>query len=511
MSSRKYLWIFPDSQYRWMWKDFAHHLAARTGYRPVFIPFTEQDRGFYENQFGERLDAEVAVQADYLGYVVRGGDPEARPEAVIARAKAYEDRYGILLMRDMVLGCRHIGRGFIRGGLGHPESYASTRATHLLGLQACLKVADFFEDLSAKYPPGLALVGGGGGGVYMKPVSLICRARGAPFRSLVHSRFADYYYWADSEFEESAHLSQFIRNYPEPSPAAGAEVARRIRPTGLSVAGFQAMGRNIRWPRIAYLIAYTYAKHVYGRLKGYRIARVGYKPGSTARSLVRQRLHWNKLNRLNLKGIKDLEGRKLVYFPLQTEPEHSLNVLSPEHSNQYATVLELALSLPSDALLVVKEHPYQIGRRPAHYYEDLLELPNLVMVHPDEPSLELIRRVALVCVITGSAGYEAAVLGKPVVHFGRHGQIRDMPHVHRMEGFSDMAIIRELLDDGDPEAARRRKIDGARYFRAMEDYCLDFGPMNSHGREQRPTPDELRLIGESLLKTLPEFAEQLCA
>ena len=512
MTQQKYLWIFPTLLHAWIWKDMSRDLAAKTGLRPLFIITTEEDRKFWENQFGEPLDAEVAVHFDYLGYALDGGDSTEPPAALAARAVAYEKRHAITLMRDMVLGCRHIGRGFVLGGQGHPTSHVSKGMTQRLAVQTCLAIADDFEALAVKYPPGLMLVGGGGGGVYMKSACLIVRREGLPFRSLVHSRFANTYLWADSEFEESEWFRALLGAQPTPSPDEVARVMETMAPTGLSVVGFAAMRQEARWQSIAKRITLAYLRYFYGRWRGYRKSRVGVTPGSNARMMIRQRLDRKRLDRIAIARIGDLPDHlKVVYFPLQTEPEQSLNVLSPEHTNQLATAVELALSLPADAVLAIKEHPYQIGRRTAHYYDTLKKIPNVVFLNTHEPSIDVIKRADLVAVITSSAGYEAAVLGKPVLHFGRHGQALDLDHVYPMTGFANMGRITEILADDSEEATEKRRRDGARYYLTVEKHGLDMSSFRAHGRKDRPTPAELAEISASLLKTLPNDGTKLCA
>ena len=75
--------------------------------------------------------------------------------------------------------------------------------------------------------------------------------------------------------------------------------------------------------------------------------------------------------------------------------------------------------MPAGVPLVVKEHPRSIGFRPFGYYEKLLEIPNVRLAEPLLPSIAIVREAALVAVISGTIGLEAAILGKPVLLFGR--------------------------------------------------------------------------------------------
>jgi hypothetical protein len=511
MPQQKYLWVFPNLLHAWIWKDMSRDLAAKTGLHPLFIIASKDDRKFWENQFGEPLEAEVAVHFDYLSYAMDGGNVTEPSTALATRAAAYENRHAITLMRDMVLGCRHIGRGFVLGGQGHPTSPVSKGMTQRLAVQTCLAIADDFEALAMKYPPGLMLTGGGGGGISMKSACLIARRDGVPFRSLVHSRFANTYLWADSEFEESEWFRALLNAQPTPNPEEVARAMKAMAPTGLSVVGFAAMRKDARWQSIAKRITLAYLRYFYGRWRGYRKSRIGVTPGSNARMMIRQRLDSKKLDKIAISRIGDLPDHlKVVYFPLQTEPEQSLNVLSPEHTNQLATAVELALSLPADAVLAIKEHPYQMGRRTAHYYDTLKQLPNAVFLNIHEPGIDVVKRADLVAVITGSAGYEAAVLGKPVLHFGKHGQALDLDHVYPMTGFANIGRITEILADDSEEAAEKRRRDGARYYLTVEKHGLDMSSFRAHGRKDRPTSAELAEISASLLKTLANDGANLC-
>ena len=69
--------------------------------------------------------------------------------------------------------------------------------------------------------------------------------------------------------------------------------------------------------------------------------------------------------------------------------------------------------------LVVKEHPWSVGKRPLSYYRKLLQIPNLVMAPPEAPARDFVQKAALTVVISGSVGLEALMLRKPVITLGR--------------------------------------------------------------------------------------------
>lgn len=114
----------------------------------------------------------------------------------------------------------------------------------------------------------------------------------------------------------------------------------------------------------------------------------------------------------------DLAGLRYVFFPLHTEPEVSLLVYGRPYVNQIEIVRMLAVSLPIDTVLVVKEHPWMVGKRSLAAYEKMLNIPRVRFADPALEARALVKHADLVAVITGSVALEAAMLGTPVITFG---------------------------------------------------------------------------------------------
>jgi hypothetical protein len=115
---------------------------------------------------------------------------------------------------------------------------------------------------------------------------------------------------------------------------------------------------------------------------------------------------------------RGLSETPYVFYPLHTEPEVSLLVYGRPFVNQIEVIRQLAMSLPIGTILVVKEHPWMVGKRTQDAYRKLLEIPRVHLAKPDTDARELIAGAALIAVITGSIALEAAILGKPVITFG---------------------------------------------------------------------------------------------
>ena len=497
-SEAGHFWVFPDAQTRWLWKDLARHVTRVSGLHPLFVVNTAADRNFYEAQFGEELVGDIVVRDDHYAFVVKGGDPSVPDSELIERALRYERENGISLLREIVLADRHLGRGYALGGTGHPTSNISDRASPRAILEACLMATDHCEHLAERYPPALVF-GGGAGGLWEKPAALLSRRLGIPFRTLVSARLGNLHYWAEDEFEGCPDLEEFVASFPEPSEEEIRATPARVVPnTRAGPAMVRLAMGELEWSTILYQSGYRIARKIYARLRGYSHGRIGYHEASLFAQSMRARADWKRLGRIAAKDLDGLDDRKLVYFPLQQVPEASTLLLTPYHTNQLAIVLELALSLPANALLVVKEHLWQLGRRPREFYDQLLGMPNVVLVHPSFSSLEIIRKSSLVCSISSSAAHEAAVLGRPVIYFHKGTALGVLAHVHVLGSQTELDCVRDILSDESPEAQKHRERDGARYLLALEHFCLEFSGETPVLRQRRPNQDEMTLLCERL-------------
>ena len=133
-----------------------------------------------------------------------------------------------------------------------------------------------------------------------------------------------------------------------------------------------------------------------------------------------------------------------VYFPLQVEPERSLNIDAPFYVNQLEIIKNISKSLPVGYKLFVKEHYGQIFRnwREIKYYKEIMSLPNVKLIHHSIKPEEIIKKCKLVLSISGTSGFEAALYEKPSIVFAdvnyeslesvnRVKQIEDLPNLIR--------------------------------------------------------------------------------
>ena len=149
---------------------------------------------------------------------------------------------------------------------------------------------------------------------------------------------------------------------------------------------------------------------------------------------------------------------RYVYFPMHYQPELTTTPLGNEASDQFYVIRALSRSLPKGYKLVVKEHPSQFSRvlfgeqgRHLGCWELVSRLNNVILADLSVPSISLIQDASAVVTITGTAGWEAMVNGKPCLHFGG-AWYQDFPQSTRVN-FSD--IKSKLIAALDRESCNR--------------------------------------------------------
>ena len=146
---------------------------------------------------------------------------------------------------------------------------------------------------------------------------------------------------------------------------------------------------------------------------------------------------------------KDMSGHRYAFFPLHTEPEVSQLLYGRPFVNQLELVRIIAFSLPADMTLIIKEHPWMIGKRKISTYKKFLNIPRVCFANPSISAREFIVESDLVTVLTSSVGLEATILGKPVLTFGHVPfNILSESMVKKATDLTQLSsIIIELLDN----------------------------------------------------------------
>ena len=142
--------------------------------------------------------------------------------------------------------------------------------------------------------------------------------------------------------------------------------------------------------------------------------------------------------------------RPYVFFGLHMQPESSIDVWAPFHSNQLAVVESMARSIPPSHELLVKLHRSDADNYTREQLDRFRRIPGVKLVSPFAASRPFVESAALVMAIQGTVALEAGLLGKPVIMFGR-STFAHLPSVS-MAGAPDElpALVRRKLSEVRP-------------------------------------------------------------
>lgn len=172
--------------------------------------------------------------------------------------------------------------------------------------------------------------------------------------------------------------------------------------------------------------------------------------------------------------------KPFVYFPLHFQPELSTNPVGGIFRDQLMALELLAASLPVGWEIYVKEHPTQwkVGSsrhnsyRPKNYYHSITKFSSVKLVPIETDSFELISKSRSVSVISGTAGWEALLRGKPVMIFG-YPWYQDAPGVYQVEDLSSCKDAFEKIEKGE----RSDQKEMLQYLKRLDELsfrgCLD--------------------------------------
>lgn len=205
--------------------------------------------------------------------------------------------------------------------------------------------------------------------------------------------------------------------------------------------------------------------------------------------------YWQTLQKPALTRLKNLIGYRRVrfdtfapgeayyFYPLHLEPEAV--VLYHAHGiyeNQVKLIQNIAAQLPAGVRLYVKDHPHDQGYRACADYAALRRVPNLRLLPAGVSGKEVTAHSLGVITLTGSAGFEALLLGKRVFTFAKTfytsgPDVVCLRHVRDLRDAIEAAAARPTVTD----EALHAYLTG--YFAALHPGLTDYfaGRQNRYG------------------------------
>ncbi len=415
-------------------------------------------------------------------------------QSELLTARDWETRLGSTY-NTLALANRHVGRGYALGGFNHPRS-SYIKSSYLQMVHAYNVQLGYWEHEFTSKKTTLVLADN-------KEIACVARALGIPYRTMARSRYENLHYWEEAEYREAAPTWRaFSRQAPSKCTLMLEEEA--IPDYQCAKVFIKRAMRNMRWRTILYLVLQRIARRIYWLLRGYEKAREYYLSDEIV-ALLRQRRDIKRMMGQETCGLEALAGRPFFFYPLHTEPEQALGQISPEFFFQLEAIAIVSRDLPAGVTLAVKEVANACGRRPPTFYDQILSFKNVVMLNLDAPGADVVHHALGTVTIAGTAGLEAALLGKPVISFGRHNPYNGLDHVYVVRDTAEVSgVIRRIVDgDWDRDKAR---VDAARFLAAHREVSFDMGEFDYIHFDQFPA-DAPREAYERLVRGLVETGQ----
>ncbi|NMM45573.1 hypothetical protein HH303_13845 [Rhodospirillaceae bacterium KN72] len=471
----------------------ARWLRQEKAIRSYLYVGSAQDRDYYRSHFPDSFD-DIVVAPQLHAVTSDGIHPaDHMDDGVRNLAVDIETKTGTPL-NHIVMASRHLGRGYALLGSNHPLSREAVRTDNTTAVRRCVFGVRFWaEEIRTK---NIVAVAG-----FSKLAAVGAAYSGVPFRQLSMARFGNYFYWADDVFGTSDTIRQRLETLKAARETSDLAMAAPYKAYSSVVQEYAAA---TRLPTTLRKMAHRIAQQLYWRLRGYAKAN-NYYLVEDLRYMWRFRRDGVRLSGTDAARLSDLDGTRFVFFPLSTEPELSLSQLSPEFFFQHAAIAAVSRDLPAGVRLAVKDTMFALGRRPDGFYKALADLKNVVVLNVAEQGFDIVKQAAGVVTINGTAGFEAAVSGKPVLAFGRHNLYNGLDHVQHVESLHDLRepLRRMLSGEGTDEAARQ----GPLLLRAIAETCVDGREFDLTSRDTVPTAfveDLGRSLCQSLEFTVPD-------
>ncbi len=372
---------------------------------------------------------------------------------VWSTAKKYEKILG-KPYGEIILANRHFGKGFALAGTHHPESPQSkinyTQMTEIINREL------IFWDKELKEKKIKLFINP------TKALAMLAHKRNVKVRIQGNSRHKNFFFWSEDEFC----LNKTLKNQ-------FSKIKKIEKNTYLKVSYHLdfVQRKDFFKDSALYKVIKECLKIILYRIKGTLKGYDGIKDSYYLGSFIKYRFKGFRDRNLMMsnftKSISQLEKKPFFFFPLATEPEWSLQVQASDFFSQLWAIAMIARDLPSGTTLAVKEHIYSLGSRPKDFYNQVKLFKNIEFIKINEIGINLIKKSIGVITINGAAGFEAAVLGKPVIVLSDNCDYDFLDHVQKIKNGEGLKKAIKLIEDNRIDLKKAKK-DGRKFLQAVK-------------------------------------------
>lgn len=412
-----------------------------------------------------------------------------RPSA--ADIAGFESRYAPGTLGRTITSDRRIGRGYVRNGRARPDLLGDAvladpehaPLAYVVGLYGWLEA--LFDEIRPDVVFCYAVAG-----APAFAMGEVAERRGVPFLQLQPTRFgARYAVDTDRRGLLRATAARFRSGVPASDEAMTEAQAFlddfRARP---EVPEYMIANKRRQATKQTYMKALTLARGSAQRALGAWLAGNDERKEKTRRGFFEaETIRRQKRDAAQEAQVTEDLPERFIFFPLHVSPEASTMVLAHDHTEQIGVIEALSKALPPGVSLVVKEHWPMIGNRPRGFYDEIERMAGVRRVQAYLPGLALTQKAELVAVITGTAAWEAFLLGRPSISLAEM-QFHCVPGAGRVEG--DLRALPQAIRDA-RNMAPAETGDVVRYLAALLETSFEL-PSHLLWDEYREAPEEER-------------------
>jgi hypothetical protein len=391
-------------------------------------------------------------------------------ESKIAEIEKFEKEYECSANSLLVVD-RHFGRGYSPAGFFHARSSKIKKYGLLDALYSHVRVLNFFKNEIATKNITLFI---GGSSLVVKA----CEFNKIPYRNLVAARFENRYSWCVDQYWSNPLIKKEYDKIADGGVSEVSDLQRYHESKKFRAKNLAAQDTLLWLMKTLTLITARYIKHSYKR---HAKAPGRYMLSEQIMFAIRRYIGRKYLTKPKLAMPLCQAPAEFIFYPLQTEPEATLQAFSPEFFFQHTLIIMLAKSSNFGLPILVKETLFAAGRRPENFYDQILDLLNVSFLDLNEEGIDVIKRASIVCTISGTAGIEAALLGKPILNFGQHNCYEFLDHSIQVSSFGGLEKCIQRALAVNPKNAKR---DGLKFQQALKAATFDMKDYSSISPEK---------------------------
>ena len=162
---------------------------------------------------------------------------------------------------------------------------------------------------------------------------------------------------------------------------------------------------------------------------------------------------------------------KYLYLPLSVIPEASTLIRGQIYYDQLSLIKRISLELPSNYVLLVRDHPAMLGLNTYSFYKEIKKMYNVRLINPKYNNNEIIMKAEAVITVTGTSGLESLFLGKKTIALGK-SIYSTLKSVYYLDNLSNLKNI--LLKKHDEKIKKDQEADLQKFTTAIcMSKCVD--------------------------------------